>query len=110
VTISNRLPFDLNSYSFSLTAKREGYSTDVRSELQPRGNDKIISSFGSDKLCWPTIQQDNLTAAYMAQNEYGSVAAAKTAITELQSKEDPTLVWSGKIISSNWDHGFRYFR
>lgn len=103
VTIKNRLPFNLNSYSFELWATRNGYSKVVRQDLRPREYDKIIPAFGTDDLCWYSSQTDEVDA-YMNSPKYGSVDAARKAIIE----ENPSLQWAGEIKSAYWDFGISY--
>ena len=107
VTITNRLPVSINNYLFKISAKRDGYSTDVRYDLQARGSDKIISAFGSDRLCWGAPPPNNVDA-YLAISKYGSLPAAQSAIADEQNKENPSLQWSGDIKSVSWDFGYSY--
>lgn len=110
VTITNRLPFEMIGYSFRISAKRDGYSSDVRFDLysQPRSSDKIIPAFGSDSRCWLAPEQNNLSNAYMNIPKYGSLSAAKEAIEEEQNKENPSLQWFGEIKIANWAFDLRY--
>jgi len=108
VTITNRMPFKINYYSFQVSAKRDGYSTDVRHDQDLRGSDKIIPAFGSDRLCWYSPKGGNTADAYSAISKYGSLDAAKKGIVEEQNKENPSLQWSGKIKLAVWDFDIRY--
>lgn len=109
VTITNRMPLPINKYAFQISAKRDGYSTDVRRDLFFKESDKIIPAFGSDRLCWSAPQSDKLAAAYTVINQYGSLAAAaQSAVIEEENKENPSLQWSGKVGYAVWDFGIRY--
>lgn len=109
VTITNRLPFNMNHYWFSLSATREGYSSNVRNDLSSRDSDKIIPAFESDRRCWAT-PQESLAEAYLPDNinKYGSSAAAQIGLLLERKKEDPSLNWAAKIESAYWDFGLRY--
>lgn len=96
VTITNRMPLPINKYAFQISAKRDGYSTDVRRDQFFKESDKIIPAFGSDRLCWSAPQSDKLAAA------------AQSAVIEEENKENPSLQWSGKVGYAVWDFGIRY--
>lgn len=101
VTITNRLPLSMYSYSFELWANREGYSRIVRHDLHPRESDKIIPAFGTESLCW-SLPKIDLMDLYLKYG--GSVAAA----TEDQNKESSSLKWAGEIKSAYWDLGVSF--
>lgn len=50
VKVTNRMPIQLDSYTYYLTGKREGYSDIVFSRHD--GNTKIIPAFSSSTSCW----------------------------------------------------------
>lgn len=106
VTIKNRLPFKINAYQYEITAKRNGFSTDIRNDRHY--TDKIVPAFGSDSICWSITQQNNSVNALMNISKYGSFAAAQSEINVKDRKENTSLLWSGKIQKVVWDYGIHY--
>lgn len=104
VTITNRMPIQIDRYAIDISAKNEGHSNIVRSYKY--WSDKIIPAFSSDEHCWEIPDQNGhfgeaATAFLAGKNSF--LSAGEKALAKKWAEENPSLLWSGRFEQVDWN-------